>query len=54
MPQNLNPRIIVAAAAIIYAGLMFLFDWNTTAVIIGALIVALIAVFAGRLSKTHK
>lgn len=54
MLKNVNSGTIIAAAAIVYVGAMFLLDWNTTAVIIGALIVALIAITAGRLTKSGK
>ncbi len=35
---------IVPVAAIVYVIVMFLVDWNTTAVVVGALLIALIAV----------
>lgn len=35
---------ILPIAAIVYVIVMFLVDWNTTAVIVGAMLIALIAV----------
>ncbi|MEJ7839416.1 MAG: hypothetical protein WKF81_11405 [Thermomicrobiales bacterium] len=54
MLKNLNAGTVIAATAIIYVGIMLLLDWNTTAVIIGALTVALVADTAGRPIGTQK
>ena len=54
MPRNLNSGTIIAAAAIIYVIAMFLLDWDGTAVIIGALLVALVSVVAGRLVRQSR
>jgi hypothetical protein len=40
--------ILIPAAAIIYVIVMFLLDWDSTAVVVGALILGLLAV-CGRL-----
>lgn len=51
MMKNLNSGTIVAAAGIIYVIAMFLLDWNGTAVVVGALLLGLVAVVAGRSAR---
>jgi hypothetical protein len=45
-------RVVMPAAGILYVIAMFLLDWNTTAVVVGALLIGLVAVLAPVFART--
>ena len=44
MTRNQYYSILIPAAGIVYLIIMFLLDWNGTAVVVGALIIGLITI----------